>query len=170
MVDEIGGVRQYVQTSYIDEKDGGVVCGFDAKDGKLLWTGAMVEGHSYAIAPTPIIRDNFVYVACGYGGGCHLFQLAAKGKTFAAKDLYSRPIQIKVDNAHGGMVMVGDHLFGHSKGPGWVCQDWQSGKLKWNNKNKLPVKSGAIVAAGDRLYLYSDSGVAVLHEAYATAC
>src|SRR5260370_7608233 len=113
MVDEIGGVRQYVQTSYIDEKEGGVVSGFDAKDGKLLWTGAMFEGHSYAIAPTPIIRDNFVYVTSGYGGGCHLFQLAAKGKTFAAKDLYSPPIQLKVNNPHRATVLGSDHPSPH---------------------------------------------------------
>src|SRR5262249_49430833 len=87
MAAEIGGVRQYIQTSYIDDTEGGVVSGFRAKDGKLLWTHPHFKGHSYAIAPTPIVRGNLVYVTAGYGAGCHLLEVTPgdNGK-FTAKD------------------------------------------------------------------------------------
>ena len=35
MAAQIGGVRQYIQTSFIDKTAGGAVCGFDAKDGDI---------------------------------------------------------------------------------------------------------------------------------------
>jgi outer membrane protein assembly factor BamB len=165
MISEAGKVRQYVQTSYISEIDGGVVSGVAANDGKLLWTGPMFKSSSYAIAPTPIIKDDLVYVTSGYGGGCHLFQLTLKGKTFAAKDLYPKKIQRSVKNTHGGMVFVGDHLYGHSEVLGWVCQELKTGTLAWNERDKLECASGAITCADGRLYLYSDEGTTVLLEA-----
>ena len=164
MAANIGGVPQYIQTSFIDKTEGGAVSGFSVTDGKLLWQGRAFEGEIYAVAQTPIIRDNVVYVTSGYGDGCHLFQLTAKGKTFAAKDIYPKNVQRKVQNAHGGMVMVGDYLYGHAKGSGWVCQDFKSGKITWLDRTKLVCKSGSIMATEDRLYLYSDTGTAVLLE------
>ena len=44
MVADIGGVRQYIQNSFIGKTEGGTVSGFAAKDGKLLWKGAAFEG------------------------------------------------------------------------------------------------------------------------------
>src|SRR2546421_419974 len=35
VISEAGGIRQYIQTSYINDGEGGVVSGFAAKDGKL---------------------------------------------------------------------------------------------------------------------------------------
>jgi outer membrane protein assembly factor BamB len=162
MAAEIGGVRQYIQTSYIDDKEGGVVSGFAAKDGKVLWTMPILEGKSYGIGPTPIISGNLVYVV-SYEGGCHLFQVTPKGKSFAAKDIYPGNVRRKVLNFHGGMVKVGDYVFGHSKGPGWVCQDFKTGKLQWNSR-KPECKSGAILGTEERLYLYTDLGEVVLAE------
>jgi outer membrane protein assembly factor BamB len=159
------GKRQYVQTSYIDEIKGGQVSGFSTADGKLLWIQPMFKGHSYAIAPTPILRDDLVYVTSGYGGGCHLFALSPKGKTVASKDVYSKKIQKTVKNTHGGVVLVGDHVYGHSEGLGWVCQELKTGEVAWKEKNKLSCQSGSITCADGRLYLYSDIGATVLLEA-----
>ena len=165
MAAEIGGVRQYIQTSFIDAIKGGLVSGFAVNDGKLLWNGPAFKEEVYAIAQTPIIRDNLVYVTSGYGDGCHLFQLTANGNAFAAKDIYPKNVQRKVPNSHGGMVLVGDHLYGHARGSGWVCQDFKSGKILWLDRTKLVCISGSIMAVEDRLYLFTESGVTVLLEA-----
>jgi hypothetical protein len=37
-------------------------------------------------------------------------------------------------NHHGGVIRVGDHLFGHSEGPGWVCQNFKTGEEVWASK------------------------------------
>ncbi len=166
MVSQVGGLRQYIQTSYIDDEKGGVVSGFAAKDGKLLWSQAIFKGHSYAIAPTPIMHDNLVYVTSAMEGpGCHLFELTAKSVGLAAKDLYPKKNQKKLNNDHGGVVLVDGHIYGHSHGQGWVCQDFKSGKVAWLERNQLECTSGSIVGADGRLILYSDGGTVVLLEA-----
>jgi outer membrane protein assembly factor BamB len=162
VISAAGGIRQYIQTSYINEEEGGVVSGFAAKDGKLLWSEPTFKGHSYAIAPTPIVCDNLVYVTCNMEGpGCHLFALTAKGKGIAAKDLYPKKNQKRLKNDHGGVVLVGDHIYGHSGGQGWMCQEFKQGNMAWLDRNQLE-QAGSIVAADGRLYLYSDTGTAVL--------
>jgi outer membrane protein assembly factor BamB len=163
VVAEIDGVRQYIQNSFLDGS--GAVCGFAANDGKLLWKGAAFEGEKYGVAQTPVIHSNLVYTTSGYGDGCHLFQLTTKGKTFAAKDIYPKTVQRRVKNAHGGMILVGNYLYGHANGVGWVCQDFKSGKTTWIDRTKLVSKSGSIMAVEDRLYLYNDTGTAVLLQA-----
>src|SRR5262249_1369942 len=114
--------------------------------------------HSYAIAPTPIIKDNWVYITSGYGGGCHLFDITGSGDKLAVKDLYSRAKQKAVKNTHGGVVLLGDYIYGHSEPGVWVCQELKSGDLKWAERNELTCKSGSITAADGRLYLYTDDG------------
>jgi len=158
MISMAGGSKQYVQTSYINDDDGGVVSGF-APGGKVLWTQPIFKGHSYAIAPNPIIKDDLVYVSSGYGAGCHLFQLTAKGKVaFDAKDLYPKKIQKTVKNTHGGIVLIGDHIYGHSEGLGWVCQDLKSGEIAWSERSKLETRSGSITSADGMLYLLAETG------------
>jgi outer membrane protein assembly factor BamB len=167
MVSEAGGVRQYVQNSYISDDEGGVVSGFDARDGKVLWTMPLNKLSSYAIAPTPIVRGNLVYVTAGYDYGCHLFELSRSGEAFEAKDLYSRRAQKSVKNTHGGVVLIGDHVYGHSERLGWVCQELKTGSVVWSDRERLECASGAITAADGLLYLYSDEGTAVLLKATA---
>jgi hypothetical protein len=161
MVGDIHGTRQYIQTSYIDEFKGGVIGGFDAKDGKVLWTESIFKNSSYAIAPTPILRGDLVYVTSGYGGGCHLFQIGADHK---ATELYTKPAQQKaVKCTHGGVLLIGEHIYGHSEPGLWVCQELKSGSVPWKERNSVEGLSGSITSA-DRLYLYSDSGEVGLAE------
>ncbi len=164
VVSEAGGIRQYVQTSYINDIEGGAVSGFAAKDGKVLWSAPIFSGQSTAICPTPIVQKNLVYVTSGYGAGCHLFDISRKGSTLKAKELYAKKNQ-RVKNTHGGVVLVGAHIYGHSDILGWVCQDFKTGAKAWNEKDKLDCYSGSITCADGKLYLFSDEGVAVLLEA-----
>jgi outer membrane protein assembly factor BamB len=128
------GRRQYVQ---LFTK---TLAGISAEDGDLLWRSEW--GGSTAVIPTPIYRDGFVYVASGYGAGCKLVELEAKGAT----DVYQNKVMV---NHHGGVVLVGDHLYGHSDDGGWKCQDFRSGKELWRHKG---VGKGAVHYADGMLY------------------
>jgi hypothetical protein len=67
-------------------------------------------------------------------------------------------------NHHGGVIKVGDHIFGHSDGVGWLCQDFRTGKQVWREKEAL--EKGAVGYADGMLYcLGEDSGDVVLIEA-----
>src|SRR5262249_18281336 len=65
---------------------------------------------------------------------------------------------------HGGVVLVGEHLYGYSDGKGWICQDFNTGEIVWSEKNKL--NKGSITCAGGQLYLYDEKkGEVVLVDA-----
>jgi outer membrane protein assembly factor BamB len=145
IVAEIGGVRQYIQLTEVS------VAGVAAKDGALLWR-APRKGKT-AVIPTPIYHDGYVYVSSGYGAGCNLFQITSEGGKFSAKEVYANKVMV---DHHGGVVRLGNYIYGHSDGKGWTCQDMKSGEAKWQEKEKLG--KGSIVYADDRLYLRLEEG------------
>ena len=151
---EIGGVRQYIQLTYKS------VAGIGAGDGKLLWK-APFKGET-AVIPTPIYSDGFVYVAAGYGVGCMLVKITESGGKFKAEQVYANKVMV---NHHGGVVKVGEYLYGYSDSKGWTCQDFKSGEAKWQDKDKLG--KGTLTYADGRLYLRQEDkpGAVVLIEA-----
>jgi outer membrane protein assembly factor BamB len=150
---EIGGVRQYIQLTASS------VVGVAAADGKLLWRA--VRNGSTAVIPTPIEHEGFVYVTSGYGNGCNLFEVTATGGKFAVREIYANKVMV---NHHGGVVKVGDFIYGYSDSKGWTCQDFKTGVAKWQEKEKLG--KGSLVFADGRFYLRTeDKSTVVLIEA-----
>jgi outer membrane protein assembly factor BamB len=138
------GVRQYVQLT------GRSVVGVAADDGRLLWRAD--RRGSTAVVPTPIFHDDQVYVTSGYGIGCQLFKISRPGDKFTARQVYANKNMV---NHHGGVVRIGEHLYGYSDGKGWVCQDFKTGEIVWRNES---VGKGSIACADGRLYLRSERG------------
>jgi len=143
----INGVRQCVQLT--DASVGGVA----AQDGRLLWR-APRPGKT-AVIPTPIVADNSVYVTSAYNIGCNLFKVDTDGTGtgFTARQVYSNKEML---NQHGGVVKVGDYLYGYSDGKGWTCQNFKTGEVVWQEKEKL--SKGSLSCAGGMLYLRTESG------------
>ncbi len=154
IVVEIDGVRQYIQLT-ADH-----VVGIAAADGKLLWR-AVRKGKT-AVIPTPVYSDGQVYVSSGYSAGCNLFKITASGGSFQAEQVYAEKV---IDNHHGGVIKIGDYIYGHADRSGWTCQNFKTGEVKWQEKGK--VGKGAVVYAGERLYLRQEDkpGLVALIEA-----
>jgi outer membrane protein assembly factor BamB len=155
---EVGGIRQYVQQT------GQGVIGVAAKDGKLLWRHPRPEFKT-AIIPTPIFHDNLVYVTDGYGLGCDQLKLTPDDSGgVKAERSYDKSVLKTVDNKHGGVVLVGDYIYGWTdSGNKWVCQEFKTGKIVWESKE---LGRGSITCADGHLYCYSESdGTAMLIDA-----
>jgi outer membrane protein assembly factor BamB len=166
VVAEIGGIRQYIQSTYRGSNGGGVA-GVAAADGKLLWYAPIKRYDIYAICPTPIVKGDLVYVTAGYSAGCNLFKIAKDaGGKFTAVDQYTNQSRHVMENEHGGVVLFGEHLFGYSNDIGWTCQEFTTGKEIWSERNKLDGK-GSLTCADGCLYLLSDEGEVVLLKASA---
>lgn len=140
IVAEHGGRRQYIQLVQQD------VFGLDAETGDLLWQSDW-PGKT-AVIPTPIFHDGHVYVTSGYGAGCKLVKLSDANK---ATEVYANQ---DMKNHHGGVLLLGDHLYGYSDGPGWMCQDFATGETVWREKSKLG--KGCLTYADGRLYLVDE--------------
>ncbi|MFP6901666.1 MAG: PQQ-binding-like beta-propeller repeat protein [Opitutales bacterium] len=139
IVIEHGGVRQYVQLVMKN------FVGVKAEDGALIWKSPW-PGRT-AVIPTPIHHDGHVFITSGYGAGCKLVQLGSGG----AKNVYDNK---NMKNHHGGVIKLGDYLYGYSDGYGWVCQDFKTGQIKWNEKKGLG--KGAISYADGRFYCQAE--------------
>jgi outer membrane protein assembly factor BamB len=146
---QINGVRQYIA---LTQKNIGAI---NPKDGRKLWLSEF-PGKT-AVIPTPIVLNNDVYVAAGYGVGCKQVHVAAGN---AVNENWSNTNMV---NHHGGVVLYQDHLYGYSDKGGWTCQDWKSGEVKWSDKS---LGKGAIHCADGMLYLLEEnSGTVALIEA-----
>ncbi len=136
---EIGGKRQYIQFT------GESLFGVDAATGKLLWR-ADRHGKT-AVIPTPIFFDNHIFVTSGYGIGCNLFKITPAGSTFKVEEVYANT---NMKNHHGGVVRVGQHLYGVNDPRNLTCLDFKTGKVVWENES---VGKGAVSCADGMLYV-----------------
>ena len=129
------GKKQYVQLVMKN------IVGIDPGNGSVLWKSTWPG--KVAVIPTPIFSNGHVYVTSGYGVGCKLVKLGNNYPT----NIYENKV---MKNHHGGVIKVGEYLYGYSDGVGWVCQDFKTGELIWNEKKALG--KGAIAYADNRLY------------------
>jgi outer membrane protein assembly factor BamB len=152
---DFGGTRQYIQLT------GSGVISIAAKDGKLLWRQAVVVNGT-AMVPTPIVKDEYVYVTTDYGAGCALIKLS--GSDNRSEVVYANK---KMQNHHGGVVLIDGHIYGwsgNSNGRGmWVCQNFLTGEGVWDSTRFA--QAGSLTCADGRLYCYGQrDGTVVLVE------
>ncbi len=146
----IGGEKQYVQLTMQ------TYFGVSPKDGAVKWK-LPFPGRT-AVIPTPVVNGNFVFVCAGYGVGGQLGEVKADG---SAAVVYENKT---MKNHHGGVLLFGENLYGHSDGLGWVCMDFKTGNQVWAERSKLG--KGAVTCADGMLYCIDEgSGTVVLAEA-----
>jgi outer membrane protein assembly factor BamB len=135
------------------------VLGVDAQTGQILFFYAgNVGGVS---ANTPIYHDGHLFATAGglgTAGGDALLRLVETAGGVEAKEVYLRRNMMTF---HGGVVRVGDYLYGTGKG-GLVCLDFRTGEVKWRDRG---VGEGSLLAAEGRLYLRGTQGQMALAEA-----
>jgi len=156
VISQIGPTKVYVQTT------AGGALGVRARDGKLLWSYEIDK--TTAVIPTAIVRDDLVFFAAGYKrGGALLKQLPKPRGEVELKELY--PITPHLANKHGGIVLVGDHLYGDSDDQGIpFCADLMTGEIKWKERG-AGRGSVAVAAADGCVYLHYADGTMELIKA-----
>jgi outer membrane protein assembly factor BamB len=155
---EVGGIRQYVNFL------GNGVVGVDSKSGRLLWRYDHPANH-VANCSMPLFYDNCVYAASQYqaaGGG--LVKLTPNATGIDASEVY---FNHDMSNHHGGVVRVGDYIYGSSDSSrSLACLEWKTGNVVWSEKS---VGKGSVVAADGCLYHRNErSGVVSLVQATPT--
>ncbi|HUR38286.1 MAG TPA: PQQ-binding-like beta-propeller repeat protein, partial [Planctomycetota bacterium] len=145
----IDGVKQYIV--FTMENVAGV-----GADGKVLWK-APRKG-DVAICTTPLYKDGIVLVGSSYNTGrSTAFKVTGGGGTFKAEQIYESDFA----NHHGGMVLVGDHVYGladRKKGQDrnnadLKCMEFKTGKIVWQNES---IGKGSITYADGHLILHSE--------------
>jgi outer membrane protein assembly factor BamB len=162
VIAQVGGIRQYVQL-LADS-----LVGIDARTGQLLWrygdTGRRF-GNNTANIPTPIVRGDLVFCAAGYGRGAALLRLVPEAGGIQVEEIYFKR---ELTNKHGGVILVGDHLYGDRDDSGRpFCADFQTGDIVpgWQKIVTEGRGSMALTYADGHLYCRYDNGHMALVEA-----
>jgi len=158
VVAQIDGVRQYVQLV------GRGLIGVDAQTGRFLW-GYNRIANNIANIPTPVVRGSYVFASTAYSTGAALLKIVRQADGFQAREVYFiAPTDFQ--NHHGGVVRVGDYIYGgHGPSRGDpACIEFGTGKIVWKERAPAIGSAGVLYADGNLVFRY-DRGEVVLIEA-----
>lgn len=125
-----------------------LLAGLRSSDGEVLWSSPWPPGRT-AVVPTPLVKNNYVYITSGYGTGCKLVKV---NPDYSVEDVYNLvENELRMVNHHGGVILVGDTIYGHSDRIGWMAQDFMTGEILWYVRGDDPGK-GSVTYADGMLY------------------
>jgi outer membrane protein assembly factor BamB len=158
VVAEIDGVRQYVQMV------GRGLVGVDAQSGRFLW-GYNRIANNVANITAPVVLGDYVFATSAYNTGSVLLKISRDGESLRAEEVYFIPYR-DFQNHHGGVVLVGDYLYGgHGPNRGEpACIELATGKVVWKERPPARGSAAVLYADGHLIYRY-DRGDVVLMEA-----
>jgi outer membrane protein assembly factor BamB len=153
MISDVGGTKVYVQ----DTASGPM--GVRAEDGKFLWSHEIGQAAA-AVIPTPVVKGDYVYFSIGYKHGGILFKQIPDADGVKIKQIY--PLNPKMANKHGGVVLIGDYIYGDTEDSGIpFCAQLMTGKIMWKKRGSGR-GSAAMAAADGHLYIHFADGTMVL--------
>ena len=157
---DFGGKRQYVQMT------AKALVGVNASDGALLWEYSKPANGMGINCTTPLYRDGIVFASSAYGAGGGAVKLSAKSDgAIEAIELYFTK---RMQNHHGGVILVDGCLYGANGGNGGgnlICIDFQTGDVFWDERSgKQRIPKGSIAYADGRLYYRTEEGTMLLIE------
>jgi len=140
---EVSGTKQYV--TFLRK---GVIS-VDAKTGQVLWRyGKTVDPGANILTPV-VYRDKVFSAGSRSGGG--LVQVKASDGKVEAREVY---FDKSLGSSIGGAVLIDGHLYGATSGLGLYCVEFETGKLKWNEK---AIGNASLCSAEGRIYARSHS-------------
>jgi len=135
---EIAGVKQIVQFARNS------VFGVTLDGSYLLWSYSGANNGTANIA-TPIVDGDRVLASSAYGTGGGLVKVTPDSSTKQnAEEVYFTK---RMSNHHGGLVKVGDYVYGFSGG--LVCMEFATGEVAWKARS---VGKGSLIYADGMLY------------------
>ncbi len=146
----VAGVPQIVQ--FARESCFGV----SAEDGRLLWKYSAANNGT-ANCCTPVVWRDHVFATSAYGTGGGLAKVTGNRQEQEAEEVY---FDKRMGIHHGGVVRVGEYLFGLDGG--LICKNFLTGEDAWKVRS---VGKGSLVAADGMLYLLSENHEVALAEA-----
>ena len=141
---EVGGVRQYVQ--FVAN---GLV-GVDAKTGKFLWRYDKTKDQAATI-PTPVFHDDSVFTSTSRNGS-GLNRIKVSQDAVTSEQVYFNTTKL---NSIGGVVRVGDCLYGTDARGELVCMEFKTGAVKWHDPS---VGTAGVCYADGMLYVRGQGG------------
>ncbi len=148
----IDGVKQYITLT-----NKGVIA-VRAEDGKFLWRYD-APGKKGINCSMCIVSGNSVFAATDYDIGGGRVDMKRSGDEFKAEEKF---FSKKMQNHHGGMVLLDGMLYGCSNPKDLTCMDFNTGDVKWSDKSSGKC---SVLYADGMLYCRDENGPMSLVEA-----
>ena len=135
------------------------------KDGAVLWKHKFQ--YRVSTAASPVVADDIVYCAAGYGVGATAARISKDGGAFKATELWITHGDQPVANHWSTPVYFQGHLYGmfsfkaYGSGP-LKCVELATGAVKWE---KPGFGAGQVILAGDKVLALADNGELAVVEA-----
>lgn len=129
-------------------------------DGKLLWKHPHPDKYKVSTAASPVVADDIVYCAAGYGVGATAAKITKEGGEFKATEMWFSKGNQPVANHWSTPVYFKGHLYGmfsfkeYGNGP-LKCVELATGKVKWQQAG---FGAGQVILVGDTVLALSDKG------------
>jgi len=105
--------------------------GLDAKTGKHLFT-IPLHNNTCTNCTMPIYRDGHLFLTTGYGFGAKLIKLTKNADgTLTPTEVWSAR---RFDNHHGGVILVGDHVYGTTFSGSWAAVNFLTGEIGYTSR------------------------------------
>ena len=161
-----GNVAVAYTTPYLFEFDGirivavmseATVEGLDPKTGKVLFSIPWTNDRNVNCT-MPIYHNGHLFLTTGYEGGkAQLFKLAKNvDGTISTTSVWSEP---RFNNHHGGVVLVGDHVYGTNHAGAWCSINFMTGEIGYESR---AAGKGAVHYADGLLYGLTERNRTVL--------
>jgi outer membrane protein assembly factor BamB len=159
MLAEVGGVRMAINWL------GRALVGVAVDDGRLLWQYARTANQTANI-PTVIVRGDTVFCSTAYNTGSAVLRLERTADGVRAVEVAFVPPRV-FQNHHGGVVLVGEHIYGGhgTNGGAPTCLEFTTGKLAWKQDRSAGGGSAAVLYADGHLIFRWQDGTLGLIEA-----
>ena len=154
LVVEVDGEAQVVS------QGSGMVGGYRAGDGKLLWWVDYGEG--YSVVPRPIYAEGRVYVTTGFGRA-NLLAIRLKGAKGDVTKSHVEWSSNKDVPKTPSMVLTGNEIYMVDDTGRLSGLDRKTGERLWRETYKRKV-SASLTLVGNRLYAFTEEGQGFVHE------
>ena len=155
----VGDLSAYCSPLYIGEQETPLIVtitannmiGLEASTGNVLWSFES-KNRNQIHSNTPVYANNMVLFS-SVDKGCTMLRLSDGGRK--AEIAWELP---EWDNMMGGIVKVGDYLYGSGSGYKervWFCVEWETGEIKYKEG---ALGMGATIVADGMMYCYTDKG------------
>ena len=106
--------------------------GLDAKTGKSLFS-IPFRNNSRTNCTMPIYHEGHLFLTTGYGYGAKLLKLTKNADgTITPVEVWS---ERRFDNQHGGVVLVGEHVYGTTFNGSWCSINFLTGEIGYLSRS-----------------------------------
>lgn len=125
--------------------------GVDLATGRLLWR--LPHETSYDVnCAMPVYANGCLYASTGYNKGGVMVKLKKDGDGVGVDQIWS---DRKLDNHHGGVVLVNGYIYGADSKSTWHCLDLATGAVQYSDGG---VGKGSVTVADGLLFCLSEGG------------